>query len=86
MIVEYRCSNCNRPLLASSDDGLGPVCRRALRDAIPPPYEGDLLGFDLDRAQAVAEDRLEKQLELSVAATIGAVRAGFRALRQGIAA
>jgi hypothetical protein len=74
-----RCSQCHRPMLHATPDGIGPVCRKKAGSACD---ERDLFGFDIDRAIAAARDRVKAFIDSRTRAAKWAARDGFRAARE----
>lgn len=80
------CTNCGRSMKAASPTGLGPVCARKAKAVPVPDHDRDLFGYDIEKAVAAAQYRLEVHVAVLVEDAHQAVRRGFRAARERLAA
>jgi hypothetical protein len=60
---------------------MGPVCGKAARNALPQPYEGDLLGYDVDHACRVATEVVDAHINAAATAARHAIRHAAREMR-----
>lgn len=78
------CTRCHRPLKLPTATGMGPVCSKAARAQAPIAHERDLFGYDLERAQRAACERVAITIGMAVAAAHQEVRRAFQAARRNL--
>lgn len=71
------CIRCHRPLKRPTETGMGDVCARKTKaQALQEPVR-DLLGYDLDMAEAFARERVQVTIAAGAADAHMAVRRAF---------
>lgn len=75
------CIVCGRTLKNPPINGMGPTCAARAGKAAPEVVERDLFGYDLDRAEAAARNRLQTVIESAAAEARSAIRSGFNVAR-----
>jgi len=73
------CTHCHRPMIHPSPDGLGPKCRARLGVEQDGP---DLFGYDLNKAERNARQRVHTRITALVAEAHLAVARGFGVARE----